>query len=208
MKAILRAKEHHLHELLPSRLLDRHDKVAGPLPSQSQYEEEGGSSVTIRRLSWLFPIPLRPCRHRQHCSKSRRPCDGMETSFLPSKSIDLWVLLWNDESLLLGQENVLKKKKWNRWPAASLRFCWTRSYLLVPCTADLLPLLLHIEVAHVHGAHGSLFDSHSQGSFDITDNFVLEGLVTEAAHVTCSTIVTRRRKVKVGTESIVNLPAS
>lgn len=110
MKAILRAKEHHLHELLPSRLLDRHDKVAGPLPSQSQYEEEGGSSVTIRRLSWLFPIPLRPCRHRQHCSKSRRPCDGMETSFLPSKSIDLWVLLWNDEILLLGQENVLKKK--------------------------------------------------------------------------------------------------
>lgn len=115
--------------------------------------------------------------------------------------------MWNDEILLLGQENVLKKKN-GQVTRCILAFFWTRSYLLVPCTADLLPVLLHIEVAHVHGAHGSLFDSHSQGSFDITDNFVLEGLVTEAAHVTCSTIVTRRGKVKVGTESIVNLPAS
>ncbi len=59
--------------------------------------------------------------------------------------------------------------------------------------ADLLPVLLDIEVAHIHGAHGSLFGSHSQGSFDIADHFVLEGLVTEAAHVTCQLRSTKRK---------------
>ncbi len=78
-------------------------------PCQANLIWRGGVQSCVA-ICHFFPIPLGPCRHRQHCSKSRRPCDGMETSFLPSKSIDLWVLLCNGEIILLGQENVFRKR--------------------------------------------------------------------------------------------------